>query len=149
MIVADLMTKNVAHVGTEETLGRAAQLLWERDCGALPVLRSDGSVVGMITDRDICMAAWSRGSAPAAITVADAMSTQLVACSPRDTIADVENRMRSNQLRRLPVLDEAQQLVGIISLADLARQAGNNGVEGTLAGICMPAASPAALGARA
>jgi CBS domain-containing protein len=149
MKVADLMTKNVACIGTEDKLGSAAQLLWEHDCGALPVRRADGKVVGMITDRDICMAAWSRGLAPDAITVADAMSTQLVGCSAHDSITDVESRMRSNQLRRLPVLDEGGQLVGIISLADLARQAGNNGVEGTLAGICMPAASPAALGARA
>ena len=81
MTVADLMTKNVAHVGTDDKLSYAAQLLWDRDCGALPVLRADGRVVGMITDRDICMAAWSRGLAPDAITVADAMSTQLVGCS--------------------------------------------------------------------
>src|SRR5262245_48277997 len=100
MLVSDAMTKEPACVQTSDRLAHAAQLMWQEDCGALPVLQG-ATVVGMITDRDICMATWSRGLPPEGIQVCDAMSTRLVTCSPRDSISDVESRMRSNQLRRL------------------------------------------------
>ncbi len=148
MIVKDLMTKQPATVSMDDALATAAQKMWDGDCGALPVLRSDGTVAGMITDRDICMATWSRGLAPSAICVAEAMSTDLVSCSPEDTIAAVEGALRSNQLRRLPVLDAAGRLVGILSLADIARASQHidgKAVAKTLAGICERApGSPAA-----
>src|SRR5260221_9521661 len=122
MNVEDLMTQNVALVRPEQTLGMAAQLMWDCDCGALPVVERDSAkVVGMITDRDICMAAWSRGQAPNVIFVGEVMSREVATCHPDDTIAHAESSMRGSQVRRLPVVDGAQRLIGILSLADIAR----------------------------
>ncbi len=147
MLVSELMTREPARASADERLSAAAGRMWEHDCGALPVVQ-DGRVVGMITDRDICMATWSRGLPPDAIEVISAMSTRLVSCQPTDTLEDVEKAMRSNQVRRLPVLSSDGRLVGIISLADIVTRAettrshDGNGLTTTLAGICQPAASP-------
>jgi CBS domain-containing protein len=158
MLVEDLMTRNVASVGSDQTLAVAAQLMWDCDCGALPVVETDSAkVVGMITDRDICMATWSRGLAPGAISVREVMSENLVACQPRDAIARAESVMRTKQIRRLPVVSSERRLLGILSLADIARAAGatsklesDRDLSGdvlatTLAGICM---APAPAGPR-
>jgi CBS domain-containing protein len=153
MNVSELMTSHPAFVSPEQKLAVAAQLMWDRDCGALPVVHQDGHVVGMLTDRDICMASWSRGLALDAISVADAMSTQLAFCGPDDAISTAETSMRKSQVRRLPVLDPERRLLGILSLADIARatastsvrtkQLSTDGVAATLAVICDTAAGPA------
>jgi CBS domain-containing protein len=146
MLVAELMTRNTTSVRAEQTLADAAQLMWDCDCGALPVVDDTGSrVVGMITDRDICMATWSRGAPPSAIGVTEAMSQNLAHCSEDDSISRAEAIMQSNQVRRLPVLDGEQRLIGILSLADIARaterakivpDGAGDGLAATLAVIC-------------
>ena len=98
--------------------------MWEMDCGYVPVTDSTGRVVGVITDRDICMAAYLQGGALRTLQVSNAMSEKLFACRPDDTIADAEATMRAQQVRRLPVLDSEDQLVGILSLNDIAIEAG-------------------------
>lgn len=150
MRVADLMTKNVACCHQNEPLSAAAKLMWERDCGALPVLDEQGErVVGMITDRDICMCTWLRNAAPEAIAISDAMSRALYTCSPDDSISTVEDLMRRNKIRRLPVLDRQGRVVGIISLADIVREVerergraqrdvASDEIAVTLATICQP-----------
>lgn len=148
MIVLDLMTKDCACVTTRDNLATAAGKMWETDCGALPVVQ-DEIVVGMITDRDICMATWSRGLPPDSIDVLGAMSTKLVSCTTGDSIKQVEAAMRSSQVRRLPVVDNQGRLVGIISLADIVQRETGNGATTTLAGICQRAPSPSALAAQA
>src|SRR4051812_28902645 len=122
--VSDLMTRNVASLRASEPLSTAAKMLWDEDCGAIPVLEDQGDrVVGMLTDRDICMATWSRNLAPSQIPAAQAMSRGLVYCSPTDSIDTAEGTMRSCQVRRLPVLDSAHRLLGILSITDIARVA--------------------------
>lgn len=144
MIVLDLMTRECASVTTADTLSVAAGKMWEKDCGSLPVLEGD-VVVGMLTDRDICMATWSRGSPPDGIRVLDAMSTKLVSCTTGDSIKQVKAAMRSQQVRRLPVVDTQGRLVGIISLADIVQREQGNGAATTLAGICQRSPTPANL----
>jgi signal-transduction protein with cAMP-binding, CBS, and nucleotidyltransferase domain len=96
--------------------------MWDCDCGAVPVRESNGaSLVGIVTDRDICMATWSRALAPNAILVSQVMSHGVVSCGPRDSITRAESIMRENQIRRLPVVDDGGRIVGILSLADIAR----------------------------
>ena len=148
MIVEDLMTRNPASVRPQHELALAAQLMWDRDCGVLPVTDESRKVIGMITDRDICMATWSRARAPNAILVAEAMSRDVILCRPEDTISRAESIMRTNQVRRLPVTGPGQQLLGILSLADIARAAevapklaadpdiSGNGLVATLGAIC-------------
>jgi len=155
MIVADLMTRNPASVRSGQTLAEAAQILWDCDCGAVPVTANDGNkVIGMLTDRDICMATWSRGLPPSSIFVDEVMSRDPVQCSPQDTVDRVEAQMLARQVRRVPVVDSNQSLVGILSLADIAlatsdssglRSNGELSSEGlatTLAGICRTRLSP-------
>jgi len=120
----DLMTPRVICIRATDSLAAAAQVMWQHDCGIVPVLGEDGvKVVGVVTDRDICMASWSRNVAPSAIVASDAMSTDLAYCSPNDSIADAEVLMRSHQIRRLPVLNSRAELVGILSIADITRAA--------------------------
>jgi len=122
--VGDLMTRNVVAVRASEPLSTAAKLLWDHDCGAIPVLEDEGErVVGMVTDRDICMATWSRNLAPSAIAASDVMSKGLVYCRSTDSIESAEGVMRSRKVRRLPVLDAEGKLVGILSVTDIARVA--------------------------
>jgi CBS domain-containing protein len=124
MRVEHLMSKNVAPCSAEDSLNEVARIMWERDCGAVPVIAPvDGRVVAMITDRDICMAAYTTGLPLCELRVHQAMSPSLHSCKPGDPVSDVEGIMRRNQVRRLPVVDEAGNLAGILSLADLARAA--------------------------
>jgi len=153
MSIRHLMTTKPLTVGLEDSLAVAAERMWAGDCGCLPVVNEDGVVVAMITDRDICMAAWSRNQSPHDVRVSDAMSKTLVTCRPDDTIEDVEAIMRFARVRRVPVVDEGR-LEGIISLADIvigngreARHPGardNNGLSTTLAIICERPASRSA-----
>ena len=146
MRAKELMITNVLTCQAGDSLERAAQLMWEGDVGALPVVDADKRVIGMITDRDICMAAYTQGCGLGARSVGRAMSRQPHTCKPDDGIALVEEEMRRHQVRRLPVVDEGR-LVGMLSLNDLALAAGNRkgsktgqvtleGVATTLARIC-------------
>lgn len=123
MRVADLMTKSAVSCKLDDSLSVAAKLMWDCDCGAIPVVDSNSNVKGMITDRDICMSCFTKDQAPSSIKVQEAMSGKLYACTPDSSIQDAEATMRFNQVRRLPVLDGQRHLVGILSLADIAREA--------------------------
>src|SRR5579862_1491147 len=125
MRVENIMTRPVQSCRPEDSLERAAQLMWECDCGSVPVCASDGitRAVAMITDRDICMCAYSQGKTLRELKVADAISNQeLRVCRASDSLAEAENAMRQGRVRRLPVLDSHGALVGMLSLADLARE---------------------------
>ncbi len=126
MKVEQLMTRNVRTCRASDRLNRPAQIMWEHDCGVVPVL-ADGNgtarVVGMLTDRDICMAAYTQGRALEEIAVASAMSRQVLSCRPTDSLAVALRVMESNQVHRLPVVDPEDRIVGILSLADVAREA--------------------------
>lgn len=124
MKVEQLMRRPVRTCQREDSLDRVAQIMWEADCGCVPVVDGEGRLVAVITDRDICMAAHFQGAALYALKVEDAMSRNIFACKPQDSIADAEGLMRSNQVRRIPVVDENNRPVGILSLNDLALEAG-------------------------
>jgi len=143
MKIKQLMTKTVYSINNNQSLSDAAQLMWDHDCGWLPVLDENSKVLAAITDRDIAMAAFLNGKCLSDIPVSKAQSQNLIACGPEDDIKAVEEIMRSNQVRRIPIVDKNASLAGIISLNDiaLAYQAGNKGVDPrvlseTLAGIC-------------
>jgi predicted transcriptional regulator len=106
----------------DDSLARAAQLMREQSCGALPVVLCD-SVVAMLTDRDICMAAYTHGKPLSDLRVDSAMSKELVGCAPDDSIGAVLAILGDRHVRRLPVIDQNGTLIGIITLADVARWA--------------------------
>ncbi len=121
--VAKVMTPDPKACAPEASLQEAAALMWENDCGCLPVVNGDGSLAGMITDRDICMAAFTQGKRLAEIPIAAAMSHEVVACDASEPVTLAEEKMQAHQLRRLPVTDHSGRLVGILSIGDLARAA--------------------------
>jgi CBS domain-containing protein len=96
--------------------------MWKQDVGSLPVVENE-RVVGMITDRDACMAAYIQGRRLDQIEVRVAMSRNLYSCDPDATPAEAEAVMTEHQVRRLPVVDGDGRLLGIVTLADLARRA--------------------------
>ncbi len=144
MIVERIMTRELACCGPNDTLERAAQLMWDHDCGILPVI-DGGRLVGVVTDRDACMAAYTKGQPLASIRTGDVMSRHVRTCRPDDELSTVEQRMRLYRVRRMPVV-EGERVVGMVSLNDLALAAdrghGKHGfpsaedVVHTLAAIC-------------
>jgi CBS domain-containing protein len=119
------MTPHTAVCFPQDSLATAAGTMWERDIGALPVVNAARQVVAMITDRDICMAAYMRAKPLPDISVSEAMSREIFFTSVDASIAEAEQLMRMHRVRRLPVLDAEGILVGIISLKDLAQEAEN------------------------
>ncbi len=151
MKVKRLMIKQVGSCPSHENLARAAQVMCELDCGCIPIIDPGSKVVGMLTDRDICMAAYHQGRTLGEIPVSSAMSREVYACFPEDDLTVAELIMETKQVRRLPVIDEGRNLVGLLSLTDIARRAAKEEgkkrvlkglkpaeVAHTLAGICQP-----------
>ena len=114
-----LMSTSLRTCSPEDSLERAAQLLWEGDCGALPVVDTSGRLVAMITDRDVCMAVYFRGCAPSDGLVRDAMSNRVYTCSPDDAVERICEIIGEHRVRRVPVSDAEGHLIGIVSLADV------------------------------
>jgi CBS domain-containing protein len=117
--IADIMTRSLATVQRDETLQAAAQRMKEMDVGALPVL--DGkAVVGMVTDRDITVRGVAAGMVAQESLVADVMTEELRFCNVDDSVEQVLAEMGELQVRRLPVLDANNEIVGIVALGDFA-----------------------------
>ncbi|MES1186413.1 MAG: CBS domain-containing protein [Myxococcales bacterium] len=118
--VRSLMTTYTRACSPDDSLTHAAHLMWEFNCGAVPVVQQE-RVVGVITDRDICMATYIQGKAPQELRVEVAMSKNVFSCAPDDSLADALSVMANHRVRRLPVLSPDGALLGIIALADIAR----------------------------
>ena len=117
--IADIMTRSIATVQRDETLQAAARRMQEMDVGSLPVL--DGrAVAGMVTDRDIAVRGVAEGMIPQESLVADVMTAAVRFCRADDTVEQAMAEMGDLQVRRLPVLDAKNEIVGIVSLGDLA-----------------------------
>ena len=141
MKISELMSRPVYTCRTTDTLDRAAALMWEHDIGTVAVVNDTDELVGMVTDRDACMASYTRGRALRDIPVDVAMSNHVVACVAEDSDAAVAQMMAKHKLRRIPVIDEARRPIGMVSLNDLARTMARgrdvpaSSVAGTLAAI--------------
>jgi CBS domain-containing protein len=145
MKVQDVMTYDVRSCRPENNLAEAAMQMWRGDFGSLPVVAAAGKVVGMITDRDICMAAATKHRDPAHIRVKEMISGKVYGCSPDTDIREALKIMQQKQVRRLPIIDAYDgKLAGILSMNDVAlkatmeRKAGLSAedVENTLKAIC-------------
>jgi CBS-domain-containing membrane protein len=108
----------------DESLTAAAGIMWHRDCGAVPVVDEQQRVVGIITDRDICIGVASLNARARGIRVSEVMSTGPVTCSEEDSVEDVLNLMAERQVHRVPVTGADGILVGIVSLGDLIHHTG-------------------------
>lgn len=156
MRVKDVMTESPRACGVHDSANEAARIMWEQDCGAVPILRDDGHLTGIVTDRDICMAAYFRGAALSAIPLSEIMSADVCTCHATDDLSQAERVMREHQINRLPVVADGAMLVGMLSLSDLTqgikragglRQRSSDGQEllETVAAIREPRLSPPAV----
>ncbi|MCA1555673.1 MAG: CBS domain-containing protein [Acidobacteria bacterium] len=127
MQVREIMTGDVKSCRPETDVATAATIMWEQDCGCVPVTGDDGRVIGMITDRDICMAVATRLRLARDISVGEVISGKVHACAPDDEVKDALRIMQGEKLHRLPVLDGEGKLTGILSLNDLVRHAKKGG----------------------
>jgi len=120
--VEEIMSKNLHACRAAETLDCAARMMWEHDVGSIPIVDDDGHVIGIVTDRDACMAAYTQGKRLDEIGVEAVMAKQIVTVRPTDSVDRAERAMRDAQVRRVPVVDAEQRLVGILSQNDLIRE---------------------------
>jgi CBS domain-containing protein len=150
MQAKELMTTPAYTCGIDDAASVAAQIMWDHDCGVVPVVDADGHIVGVVTDRDLCMAAYFQGAPLSNIHVATAMAHDVCTCGPDDEIHDVERCMAEHQVRRVPVVDPARVPIGMLSVSDVAlglHRAGNGSIKphqeliATVAAICQPRAA--------
>jgi CBS domain-containing protein len=116
-----LMTSPVMTCSPHDDVNDVAQLFWDTNCGSLPVVDESGVLLGMLTDRDICMAAYTQGRRLPDISVASAMSARVYTASPDDSLQRVLEIMADSQVHHVPIVDADRRVVGIISLTDVAR----------------------------
>lgn len=116
----DIMTKSVKMCGANCSAKEAAQIMKRVNSGAVPIVDIHDKVLGIITDRDITLNTVAEGKDPSKIKIMDFMSKHIVTVFEDDLIDDAIKKMKENKIRRLPVVDDEDKLVGIISLGDLA-----------------------------
>jgi CBS domain-containing protein len=124
MQLKEFVNSRVETVQSGDTLQRAAEKMKQLDVGSLPVC-DDGQLVGMITDRDITIRAVAKGSDPAAATVSEVMTPEVLWCFENEEVEEAARIMQEHQVRRILVLNEAKELVGITSLGELATATGD------------------------
>lgn len=152
-LVKDVCTRAVKACGPDDTLAEAAARMSAFDCGVIPVVDDARKLLGLVTDRDICMAVATRDQRASQLRVREVMAGDLALCGPDDALAAALARMARARVRRLPVVDDAGVLVGVLSIADVVRRApgaaaletlraiGEPGGEDVFDGIGSPAAA--------
>jgi CBS domain-containing protein len=128
MKAQDIMARDPRCVTPRTSIQEAARLMKSEDVGALPVVESDGSrkLVGIVTDRDITIRAVADGRDIGSATVSDVMSKSTATAKATDSVDDIMKVMGREQVRRIPIVDERNELVGIVSQADVVRKASND-----------------------
>ncbi|MCL2547408.1 MAG: CBS domain-containing protein [Oscillospiraceae bacterium] len=120
MLVKDLMNSNVVNINPEENAALAARLLHRHNVGSLPVCALDGSLKGIVTDRDIVIRCVATDGDPGATKVRDIMTRGVVSVAPSSDVHEASKIMAEEQVRRLPVVEDGR-VVGMLALGDVAR----------------------------
>lgn len=123
MKVRDIMTTNAVSCRSEMSLAAAGALMWENDCGLLPIVNESGRVTAVITDRDICIAVSTRDRLPSQITTGEVARPPAVICFPDDDIHNALGTMSREKIRRLPVVNGEGSIVGVLSINDMVLRA--------------------------
>lgn len=123
MKVKEVMTPDARAIWITQSLADAAKEMWENDCGALPIIKDGRKVVGMITDRDICMAGAMRERSLSHISVEEIMNKTVYAADTEEDIEQALQTMREHKIRRLPVVNPEGELQGIVSMNDIVLHA--------------------------
>ena len=136
MNIRDLMTSDVQSVTPDDSVQQAASFMLSADTGSIPVCEND-KVIGMITDRDIAVRGVGKGFGPDC-AVRDLMSEDVVCARDTDDVLAIAQTMSDKQVRRMPVIDANDKLVGMVSLGDLSRQAQDAAATTALEGVSAP-----------
>jgi CBS domain-containing protein len=123
MKVEALMNPNVRYADNFASVADVIVIMEKFDCGVVPILNQQDKVIGMITDRDICLALGPRPIPAAGIAITDVMSKRVYACGPDEEISAALETMKKKKVRRLPVIDGLGKLVGILSMDDIVLRA--------------------------
>jgi CBS domain-containing protein len=124
LTVAEVMTTGLKIVERDTKLPEVARLMRDEDVGVVPVVETDGRLVGVVTDRDIVVRACVGGRPIAELTACDVMTEDVISVVPEERIRDVLVCMGERQVRRMPVVDDDERLLGIVSIGDIANRAG-------------------------
>ncbi len=119
LTAAEVMTTDVFTCMPDDTLDRCAQIMWEQACGCVPVVDFEGAPISMVTDRDVCMAAYTQGKPLHEIRVDSMMSKRLFTARTTESLRSCEAIMRRHGIRRLPIIDHRNIVVGILSFSDI------------------------------
>jgi len=139
MRVQDVMTRDPRSVSPEAVIREAALIMKREDVGIVPVVESDGRLVGVVTDRDIAIRCVADGKNVEACRVRDVMSAgEIHTCSPEEEIETLMEAMGREQVRRIPIVDERGTLLGIVSQADVVRKADETKAERAVEKISQP-----------
>lgn len=139
--VSDVMTTRPRAVTPDTPVSQVAELMKEEDVGSIPVIQDD-RLVGMVTDRDIVVRAVAEGKDPRGMPVAEVSSRELVTVDPDQDLSDALQLMAQHQVRRLPVVDEDNHLLGVVSQADVAREVKDKAAGELLEEISRPPTGP-------
>lgn len=129
MKVREVMTRETAFCGLDTSLAGAVEIMLKFKCGFLPVVGEGGNVIGVLTDRDICIALGKRDQKPSEVLVRDVMLPAdrtfpaLYVCTPDDKVHCVLKTMRAQKIRRLPVVDREGALQGVLSIDEVVLRA--------------------------
>ena len=123
MKVKEIMTSDAKVCDLNASLADAAKMMWDNDCGVLPVLKDGKEIVGLITDRDICMGIAMRDGNPSGISVEEVMTGTVYSVMPEDDVHQALETMQAHRVRRLPVVDPEGQLKGMLSINDVTLHA--------------------------
>jgi len=124
MKVQDVMMRTPVSCTPETNLGAAAQILWSRKCGMLPVVDAMQKVIGVVTDRDLCLALGTRNRLPDKMTIGEVAREEVYTCCAQDDIHAALETMAEHKVRRLPVVSQAGVLEGILSMDNVILHAG-------------------------
>lgn len=119
MKVKDLMNRMTATCTPETDLGTAVEMLWNHNCGMLPIVNAQKIVVGVLTDRDICLALGTRNQVAGNITAKEVKQGEVFTCMPEDDLSEALATMARARVRRLPVVDISGALEGVLSMDDV------------------------------
>jgi len=119
MKVKDAMMRTTATCQADTNLGAAVEIMWNRNCGILPVVDAEKRVIGVITDRDICIALGTRNRLPGEIFVNEVAQSNVYSCKAEDDLRGALQTMADAKVRRLPVVNEGGNLEGILSMDDI------------------------------
>lgn len=140
MKVSEIMTAAPACCSREEPATQAANIMRDLNVGVVPIVESetDDTLVGVVTDRDLCLGIVARGVDPATTNVESCMSLDVICCKADDNVEKVVGLMQKHQIRRVPVVDDENHIAGIVSLADITVRAHEQDIAETITEISEP-----------